>query len=202
MIRQNSPQKTPMKTTFPARFAKLAAIVFVLSAALTGSWLRAEEQQDPTLLTRLKDSKHSLAAGIAQAEKENGVAISAKFEMDGQTLSLSVYTAKAGLGQDAEHNVLVELSGDAAQNPWKPETEVFADKEHLTRSATQLTLMQLSKLSLTEAIKKTEAAQPGTVYSITPAIKGDDTVFIVKVATAGGHSVTVTVDGESGESTR
>ena len=64
------------------------------------------------LLTQLKGSKLTLAQGIAQAEKDSGPAISAKFELDEGHLSLSVYTAKAGLDKDAEHNVLMELSGD------------------------------------------------------------------------------------------
>src|SRR5215217_3939665 len=141
-------------------------------------------EDDGALLGRLKDSKHSLADGIKQAEKENGPGISAKFEMKGDTLMLSVYTAKAGLEKDAEHNTLIELQGDAAKSTWTPEIEVFEDKKHLTRSAMQLTLVQLSKLSLVDAIKKAAAAQPGTIYSAIPAVKDGNPVFNVKVATA------------------
>ena len=130
------------------------------------------------------------------------MAISAKFEMDGDKLMLSVYTAKAGLGNDAEHNALVELGGDATQSPWKPEAEVFEDKKHLTRSAMQLTLVQLSKLTLAEVIKKAEAAQPGTVYSITPAVKDGNPVFDVLVATAEGKSVHLSVDGKTGKTSK
>ena len=130
------------------------------------------------------------------------MAISAKFEMKGDTLMLSVYTAKAGLGKDAEHNALVELQGDAATGDWKPETEVFEDKKHLTRSAMQLTLVQLSKLTLAEVIKKAEAAQPGTVYSITPAVKDGSPVFDVLVATAEGKSVHLSVDGKTGKASK
>ena len=151
---------------------------------------------------RLKDSKHSLAAGIAQSEKENGVAISAKFEMDGDKLVLSVYTAKAGFGSDAEHNALVELGGDATKSPWKPEVEVFEDKKHLTRSAMQLTLVQLSKLTLAEVIKKAEAAQPGTVYSVIPSVKDGNPVFDVLVGTAEGKSVHLSVDGKTGKASK
>lgn len=176
-------------------FTNIIAIV----CALTGASLLAAEHDDAALLARLKDSKHSLADGIKQSEKENGVAISAKFEMDGDKLVLSVYTAKAGLGDDAEHNALVELSGDATHNPWEAGVEVFEDKKHLTRSAMQLTLVQLSKLTLAEVIKKAEAAQPGTVYSITPAAKDGIPVFDVLVATAEGRSVHLAVDGKTGK---
>ena len=187
-----------MKTSLPTRLTKSLALVVALGLTLTGGFLRAAEQDDAVLLGRLKDSKLSLAAGIAQSEKENGVAISAKFEMEGEAVNLSVYTAKAGLAQDSEHNVLIELAGDSAKSPWKPEAEVFEDKKHLTRSAMQLTLVQLSKLSLVDAIKKAEAAQPGRVYSITPAVKAGDPVFNVKVATAAGKSVEVVVNGKTG----
>lgn len=173
-----------------------------VAALLAAGTALASESADATLLGRLKDSKHTLAAGIAQAEQENGVAISAKFEMDGDKLSLSVYTAKAGLASDAEHNALIELAGDAAQAPWKFETEVFEDKTHLTRSAMQLTLVQLSKLTLAAAIKQAEAAQPGTAYSVIPAVKNGGPVFVVKVATAIGQSVNVTVDGKTGTASK
>jgi uncharacterized membrane protein YkoI len=193
---------TAQKSGSTPTVSKFFAIIIAIACALTGASLSAAEHDDAALLGRLKDSKHSLAAGIAQAEKENGVAISAKFEMDGDKLMLSVYTAKAGLGNDAEHNALVELGGDATQSPWKPEAEVFEDKKHLTRSAMQLTLVQLSKLSLAEVIKKAEAAQPGTVYSITPAVKDGSPVFDVLVATAEGKRVHLSVDGKTGKASK
>lgn len=178
--------------------AALAAGALILSSLS----LVAAEDGDDALLARLKDSKLSLADGIKQSEKENGVAISAKFEMDGDKLMLSVYTAKAGLGSDSEHNVLIELGGEATATPWKPETEVFEDKKHLTRSAMQLTLVQLSKLTLVEAIKKAEAAQPGTVYSVIPSVKDGNAVYDVKVATADGKSVHLVVDGKTGKASK
>lgn len=185
--------------TFSTRFTLKSFIPLVaILCALHSPRLPAAEHDDAALLGRLKDSKHTLAAGIAQSEKENGVAISAKFEMKGDTLMLSVYTAKAGLGKDAEHNALIELQGDAATAEWKPETEVFEDKKHLTRSAMQLTLVQLSKLTLADVIKKAEAAQPGMVYSVIPSVKDGSPVFDVLVATAEGKSVHLSVDGKTG----
>jgi len=178
---------------------KLFAAAIAIGFALSGAPLPAAEHDDGALLGRLKDSKHTLADGIAQSEKENGVAISAKFEMKGETLMLSVYTAKAGLGKDAEHNALIELQGDAAAGEWKPETEVFEDKKHLTRSAMQLTLVQLSKLTLAEVIKKAEAEQAGTVYSVIPSVKSGSAVFDVLVATAERKGVHLTVDGKTGK---
>src|SRR5713101_7881621 len=71
---------------------------------------------------KLKSAKHSLIEGIQQAQKENGVAISAKFEVEDGKLLLSVYTAKAGVEKDAEHNVLMELNCDAAKAKWEPKS--------------------------------------------------------------------------------
>lgn len=188
--------------TISHRIVRTSAALLVLIGALSGLSLTAAEGGEDTLLARLKESKHTLAGGIAQSEKENGVAISAKFEMKGDVLMLSVYTAKAGLAKDSEHNALIELIADATQDPWKPEIEVFEDKKHLTRSAMQLTLVQLSKLTLADAIKKAESAQAGTVYSIIPAVKDGNAVFNVKVANAEGKSVSVVVDGKTGEVTK
>jgi uncharacterized membrane protein YkoI len=180
----------------------IIAAALMLAAAVAAPSLFAAEHDDSALLGRLKDSKHSLADGIKQSEKENGTAISAKFEMKGDTLMLSVYTAKEGPAKDAEHNALIELQGDAAKSSWTPEIEVFEDKKHLTRAAMQLTLVQLSKLTLTDAIKKAEAAQAGTVYSAIPSVKSGNAVYDVLVATTDGKTVHVTVDGKTGQATK
>lgn len=200
--------KCHMKAHLPKHSQPVRPFVKTCVALATGALilsslsLVAAENSDDALLARLKNSKHSLADGIKQSEKENGLGISAKFEMKGETLMLSVYTAKAGLGKDAEHNALIELQGDAAKTPWTPEIEVFEDKKHLTRAAMQLTLVQLSKLTLTDAIKKAEAAQPGTVYSVIPSVKDGNAVYDVKVATADGKSVHLVVDGKTGKASK
>ncbi len=166
------------------------------TAALCGSVFAADDEG--ALLSRFKESKSTLLEGITQAEKGNGVAISAKFEVEDGKLWLSVYTAKAGADKDAEHNALIELKGDATMKPWKPETEVFEDKKHLTRAAMQLTLVQLGKLSLAEVIAGVKSAQPGEVYSVIPAVKNNKAVFMVKVATGEGKSAELAVDAQSG----
>lgn len=107
---------------------------------------------------------------------------------------LSVYTAKQGRDRDAEQNTLMELIGPATDAAWKPQTEVFADKEHLARSVMQLTLMQLTRLSLADVIKKAEAQQPGTVYSVIPAVQGGRPVVDVLLATRDGQSKHVTIE--------
>ncbi len=147
------------------------------------------------LTAQLKSSKLTLAQAVAQAEKDNGPAISAKFELEDGHLSLSVYTAKSGLDKDAEHNVLMELSGDPTKDKWQPKSEVFEDKAHITRAATHLTLVQRAKTTLSAVIAKASAKQPGTVYAVTPAVKDKKPVFEVLVASPDGKSVAVTIDG-------
>ncbi len=156
-------------------------------------------KESGALLAKLKETKRSLADGVKQAEQSEGVAVSAKFEMEGDELSLSVYTAKQGPGKDAEHNTLEELSGDPTKGGWTPKTEVFADKEHIARASMHLTIMQLSKLSLADVIKKVAAEHPGTVYSAIPAVRRGAPVVDVLVATPDGSSVLLTVDLHTGK---
>jgi len=67
-------------------------------------------------------------------------------------LILSVYTGREGKATDAEHNTLMELSGDPTKAAWTPKKEVFPDTEHIAR-ASHLTLIQLSELSLVNVIE-------------------------------------------------
>jgi hypothetical protein len=149
---------------------------------------------DSALVALLPSSKIGLAEGIALAERKGGTAISAKFELEDGKLSLSVYTAKAGIDADAEHNVLAELSGDPTQPAWQAKEQVFADIKHITRAAYHLTLVQRSRMSLASVIAKALAKQPGQVYAVEPGIHERSPVFHVAIATAGGGHVNVDVE--------
>ena len=177
-------------------------LIFTLMTSLTlcNSVMAEDESND--VVPRLKASKHKLIDGIGQAEKGNGTAISAKFEVEDGKLLLSVYAAKEGRNKDAEHNTLIELNGDATTAQWTPEIEVFADKEHLTRAAMQLTVAQLSKRSLGEVVATAIATQPGEVYSVIPAIKNDNAIFVVKIAKADGKSVELNIDAKTAQVTK
>ncbi len=165
-----------------------------LIAIVGGSSMAADYKETELLLSKLKETKHSLVDGIRQAGQEEGFAISAKFEMEENDLSLSVYTAKQGRGTDPEHNTLMELSGDPTKDRWTPKKEVFADKEHIARAAMHLTLMQLGEVSLVDVIKIAQARQPGTVYSANPAVRDGRPVVDVLVATPDNKSVHLIVD--------
>jgi uncharacterized membrane protein YkoI len=152
------------------------------------------------LLSLLAKSRKTLADGITQSStKAPETAISAKFELDGKgELSLSVYTAEKGLTVDAEHNVLKELAGSPESANWAPEVEVFKDVEHVSRASQQLTVMALSKLSLTDVIKKAEKDQPGTVYAITPIVRDRKAQFAVVVA-ANDKAIELYYDAMTGD---
>jgi hypothetical protein len=71
---------------------------------------------------------------------------------------------------------------------------VFADKAHLTRAAAQLTLMQLTKTSLADIVKKAASGQPGTPYSAIPAVKDGKSVVVVQFALPDGKTSAVSVE--------
>jgi len=168
----------------------------MLSGLASGQAWAGEDGAAETV-KRLPESKHTLIDAIRQAEKTSGTAISAKFEFEDGKLWLSVYTAKDGKVPDAEHNTLMELKGAPSGAQWQPQTEVFQDKEHIARSAAQLTLIQLSGSSLEGAVQKAAAAQKGTPYSAIPRVKSGKPVLEVLVATPDGRSTTVDVDLQS-----
>lgn len=162
--------------------SELLALVTCLT--LTGS-ARADEQDSGALLQALPKAKLTLADGIKQAAQAPAAPISAKFEMDDKgQLSLSVYTAAKGLGTDAEHNALQELSGSPESDTWKPEIETFKDPEHVARASEQETLMSLTRVSLLDVARKA-GKRGGIVFSVTPVVRGRKPVFVVLVANKG-----------------
>lgn len=169
----------------------IATTIVALGASIA---VNAADSADADTVSRLASSKHTLVDAIRQAEKANGSVISAKFEYEDGKLWLGVYAAKNGRGADAEHNTLIELKGEPNAAAWKPETEVFADKEHLTRSAMQLTLMQLTKASLADIVTQASAGKTGTPYSAIPEVKKGKPVVVVMFATTDGKTHAVDVD--------
>lgn len=169
----------------------LAFAVLVVGGSSTAAEYGKETQ---ILLSKLEESRRSLEEGIKQSGQAAGYPISAKFEMEGDELSLSVYTAKEGRSTDAEHNTLLELSGDPTKATWTPKEEVFQDKEHIARASMHLTLMQLGDLSLVDVITRAEARQPGMVYSANPAVRDRRPVVDVLVATPDKKSAHLIVD--------
>lgn len=104
-------------------------------------------------LNVLRTSKVTMAQGLAEAGKL-GPVIEAKFEIDHDgKLALSTYPVGKSLAFDSERNVFNELAGDPTKTGLFTGTmETFHDFEHLTRSSRDLTLRQLSSLSLEDAV--------------------------------------------------
>jgi hypothetical protein len=142
-------------------------------------------QQDEALLKLLPTAKVSLRDGLQQLTKGNVVPISAKFEIEDGVFQLSVYAAGKGLAAPADQNTLVEYAGDPTGAAWHPTQHVFADTEHVARSAQHLTLLAVSPCTLVDVLAKAEKEQSGTIYSITPVVHDRKPRFRLLVAEQG-----------------
>jgi hypothetical protein len=177
------------------RFRTLKLGVLGIATAVAFTALRSQAEADESaLLARLPSSKHTLAEALQAIAAEGAVPISAKLEWEDGKLWLSAYGAKAGLNKCAEKNELFELKGDATAAQWRPQREVFQDKEHLTRASAQLTLMQTTPLTLETAISKAGAMKQGTIYSAIPVLKNGKTAVIVRARTSAGQSAQLVID--------
>ena len=67
---------------------------------------------------------------------------------------------------EPEKATLTEISGDVAVAPFKPEFEVFTDKEHIARASVHMTLLQLSKFTLKQTIRRALARQAGVPIDV------------------------------------
>jgi hypothetical protein len=146
----------------------------------------------------LRNSKVTMAQGLAEAGKL-GPVIEAKFELDhsGQ-LALSTYPVGKSLAFDSERNIFNELAGDPTKSgPFSGNLETFHDFEHLTRSSRDLTLRQLSRLSLEDAVRSLDWL--GNVYWAIPTIQEGRAGYGVYVAIDDGddvQSIYFFVDGD------
>jgi hypothetical protein len=182
---------------FPTKqLVRYALAAFLVCQLVMPALTRAADGGDKfaKVIESMPQSKLTLAQGIEQATaKAPEAAISAKFEIHDGHLALSVYTAEKGLNGDAEHNVLKELIGSPAGAKWTPDVEVFKDVPHVSRSAQQLALMSLTKLSLVDVINKAQQDGRGAVLSIAPAIRDGKPVFAL-VMLEGGKATEVQYD--------
>jgi hypothetical protein len=173
---------------------QIKVIATLIATALFVS-ASAQASDDPKLLDNLRDAKFSLLDAITFAESSSGPATSAKFEMDGDQLVFSVYTAPQGLSASPEATDLTELSGSATQLPIQSKAEIFADKEHIARASVHQTLMQLSNLTLKEVILKALRHQNGIVYSVkNPLVRNHRAVADVSILTPEGRTEVVTIN--------
>lgn len=166
--------------------ALLASATLAIVASRPVQAKEYTDEETTALLQVLSNSKLSLIDGVQQVSKSTEVPISAKFELgDDKKLSLSVYTAEKGLGQDPEHNVLKEFSGSPEQTPWAPEAEIFKDIPHVSRASEHLILMALAKHSLADMITAAQKRHRGQVFSAIPEVQEHHPVLLVLIADQG-----------------
>ena len=85
--------------------AGLVSTALAIAVPLSSLAKSYEDEETTALLQALNNSKVGMAEGVQQLTKGAEAVISAKYEFDdNKKLSLSVYTAEKGLGEDPEHN--------------------------------------------------------------------------------------------------
>jgi hypothetical protein len=168
-----------------SRLVIISAALSLLMASGGPAVLAADAGKDQAALIKaLPRARISMVDGLRQATKSPEVPISAKFEFDDQgKLSLSVYTAEKGLAVDAEHNVLKELSGDPEGGQVGAEDGGIQNIPACCAIVEHLALMSLSPSSLADIVSRAQKAHPGTVFSITPAVRSHKPVFVMRLPT-------------------
>jgi len=175
-----------VRATITALVLSLATLAIALSSALASP---PQRTPDAKAVPLLGTAKISLVQGIKQVQAKYGAVIEAKFELDDSgALSLSVYPVTKGLRTNAEFNGFEEAAGSPTTLPWKPSIEVFKDQEHLTRSSFDLTIMQLSKISLATAVQRALARQPGIAYWAVPTLNGRKPAIGIYIRSSDGKS--------------
>ncbi len=136
------------------------------------------------------------------SEEANGPAVSAKFEIDDAgRLILSVYNIPEGLAAAPEAATFTEVSYVAADANSTPAVEVFSDKEHIARSASHMTLFQLSRMTLEQVIVKAVRFKSGVPIDVrNPAVAGRRPVADVVLLDRRSQPFVVTVDLLTGKS--
>jgi hypothetical protein len=151
----------------------VAAIVLVVLWSNLGA-LRAQTatQEQRALAKALTSVSTTLESGIAAAESQ-GTPISAKFEMEGNTLQLSVYTMKGA----AYAEVIVDYkSGKIAK------TEPITTGEDLTAAKQQGAAMAKATMPLRSAVGAAVKANAGyRAVSAIPALKAGHPLATIKL---------------------
>ena len=123
------------------------SIMLVALGMFAATSARADEKADnAALLKALPKSKVTLTDGIKQASKSPEAAISAKFELEGSTLMLSVYTAKAGRQADAVTLLLKSISTARERGSWALAIRSALELARAASSQSETDLNLLQKL--------------------------------------------------------
>jgi hypothetical protein len=140
-------------------------------------------------------SKITMADAAKQIEQSMGTLIEAKFEPDHSgNLSLSLYPLGKSVSVDPTNNIFQEAAGDPTAMTFAPSLDVFHDFEHLARSTRDLTIVQLSKLTMRDAIAR--GRYFGFVYWAIPTMQAGRAGYGVYAVDDDGASQYVFIDGQ------
>ena len=150
------------------------AIIASLATSLVGQRIYAQDRSDHLLIKGVTDAKVTLQQGLTAAA-EQGRPISAKFEVEGGKLQLSVYTAKDGKFSEV---IVDHMTGKIAK------AESITEGEDLAEAKAESAAMEKAKTDLKAAVDKSAAATSGSrAISITPALKDGHPVASVTLLT-------------------
>jgi hypothetical protein len=122
----------------------------------------AEGDDRAALAAAFKDTTSTLQGGLKASERE-GTPISAKFEIDGGKLQLSVYAMKG--------DTFIEVVADSKTGAIT-EAEEIKDADDLKAAAAQKTAMAKAKVPLLTATETAVKANPGSrAVSIYPQLQ-------------------------------
>jgi hypothetical protein len=139
-------------------------------------------------------SKISMLNAVKQFEVNSQSIIEAKFETNGAgDLALSLYPLANVATVDAERVTFSEVAGNPTTTPFATSSEQFTDFEHITRSTRDLTLVQLSNLSLRDAVSR--GAVLGNVYWTIPTMQNGRAGYGVYGVDGDGDSNYAFIDG-------
>lgn len=161
---------------------KIPSLLLLILIAAAFSWVGPSasalaEEKDPAALARaLQPAKATLEAGLKASERE-GKPISAKFEIEGGKLQLSVYTAKGDTFSEA---VLDPASGAIVK------AEKITDADDLKEAKEQSAAMAKATQSLVTATEAAVKANAGyRAVSAIPEMKAGHPVAEVTLLQGG-----------------
>jgi hypothetical protein len=133
-----------------------------------------EDASQEALIKLMDSSKIKLQQGLAASEQQ-GMPISAKFEVDDGKLQLSVYTAKEGKFFEVLIN---HVTGKVLK------AEPITEGDDLTAAKEQNEAMANAKTSLQAAVDKTMAQSANTrAVSVVPSMKDGHPISSIDVLT-------------------
>ena len=153
-----------------------AAWAFRLAVAMVGLWVlasvpcRAEEQETPALAAAIREIAATVEQGLQFAVR-SGRPISAKFEMDGDDASLSVYVSRPDGFREVVMNPV---------NGTPVGATIISEGDDLKDAQQRAAAMTNAKITLLQAVQHAVAANPGVrVVSVLPELQNGRPVAVV-----------------------